>query len=168
MMKTLVGAMLVNALLSASAFAQVRSGEPLPSALIASSSAHEILAAAPAVIPLNAMLRAGLDQEANTPPAKRDGLANGIWIGLLVGLGVGAATDPIACRHSSERGDCENAYGLVIVPIFGAGGAVVGALIDRAFTNPPQTTQVNLGHSRFRVSASARRGQRSLALDVGF
>jgi hypothetical protein len=162
-MTRIAAVLFAGLLLSTTAFAQTSLTEPSPNVLRSVPVARGIAAASPAL----AARAAGLDRQTTSPP-KRDGLANGIWIGLLVGLGVGAATDPIVCRHSSERGDCENAYGLVIVPIFGAGGAVVGALIDRAITEPQQTVHVNLGHSRVGVSTSARRGQRSVALDVSF
>jgi hypothetical protein len=164
-MKRIVAGLFAGVLLSTTALAQLRPAASSLNVLQSIRAARSIPAAMPALAPRAAMRGAGLDRQASTPPAKRDGLANGIWIGLLAGLGVGAVSIPIVCPNDDE---CQNAYALVIGPIFGAGGAVVGALIDRAITEPQQTAHVDLGHSRFRVSTSARRGQRSVALDVGF
>ncbi len=161
-MKRIAAGLFVGVLLSTTAFAQTRRAEPSLNVLPSIAVARGVTAV---LVPRAAENRAGLALQTPASPAKRDGLANGIWIGLLVGLGVGAATIPIACPHDAE---CQNVYAVVIVPIYAAGGAVVGALIDRAITEPQQTARVNLGHSRFHVSTSARRGQRSVALGVGF
>jgi hypothetical protein len=162
LMTRIAAVLFAGVLLSTTAFAQTPLTEPSLHVLRSVPTARGIAAASPALDPR----AAGLDRQTTTSPPKRDGLANGIWTGLLVGLGVGAATIPIACPHADA--ECQNIYVVVIVPIYAAGGAVVGALIDRAITDPQQTAHVSLGHSRFRVSTSARRGQRSVALDVGF
>jgi hypothetical protein len=163
-MKKIISLSLVSVLLSATALAQTRSEMPLRARDVL-GDARVTLSAVPAAVPRKVLLRASFTPQTGAPTAKRDGLANGIWIGLLVGLGVGAATIPIVCPNDDE---CQNVYAVVIVPIYAAGGAVVGALIDRAITEPQQTAHVSLGHSRVGVSTSARRGQRSVALDVSF
>ncbi|HVW04470.1 MAG TPA: hypothetical protein VHB78_05645 [Vicinamibacterales bacterium] len=160
-MTRIAAVLFAGVLLSTTAFAQTPLTEPSLHVLRSVPTARGIAAASPAL----ALREAGLDRQTTTSPPKRDGLANGIWTGLLVGLGVGAATIPIVCPNDDE---CQNVYAVVIVPIYAAGGAVVGALIDRAITDPQQTAHVSLGHSRFRVSTSARRGQRSVALGVSF
>jgi hypothetical protein len=58
-----------------------------------------------------------------------DSNLNGTLIGLAAGVGAGFVATNITCSpHDSE---CSAIATVVFVPIFGAGGAGVGALIDQ-------------------------------------
>ena len=55
----------------------------------------------------------------------------GMWLGLGIGIAAGATFLAVECPQSSEPTDCARAGTLWIVPLFAAGGAVVGTFIDR-------------------------------------
>ncbi|MEO8481616.1 MAG: hypothetical protein ABI634_05350 [Acidobacteriota bacterium] len=61
-----------------------------------------------------------------------------------------------------------NVYGLVIVPIWGAGGAVVGALIDRHFKHYPASAQVAFKGAIVRVNPMVAAHRRGVTVSVDF
>lgn len=96
---------------------------------------------------------------------RADGLANGMWIGLVVGFAAGGVSIPIVCKHDDE---CQNAYAWTTVPIWGAGGAVVGALIDRHFKHYPASAGITFKGTVVRVNPMVARHQRGVTVRVDF
>jgi hypothetical protein len=66
-----------------------------------------------------------------TTAAKAGNGKKGMWLGLGIGIAAGATFLAVECPQSSEPTDCARAGTLWIVPLFAAGGAVAGTIIDR-------------------------------------
>jgi hypothetical protein len=93
------------------------------------------------------------------------------WDGMLIGMGVGAATG-LASALSSCRNDSECAYytSVVLVPTFAGGGAGIGALIDSLFHKNETVYSRDSGSllHRLKVSPVAGKSTAGVRLSLSF
>lgn len=91
-----------------------------------------------------------------TPPAARDSLWNGTFIGLGVGMGSAAALDAVFCENGFGGCDFPWAAHLTLGGIGAAAGASIDFLIGRRADQRPSTLRVSpiVGRSRKGVLAS--------------
>ena len=95
------------------------------------------------------------------------------WDGALYGLGIGAVVGILnvrsVCHDASERSDCYAVGWAIVLPLFAAGGAGSGALVDFAIKRNVTVfaPAVRSGH-RFGLSPMLDARRKGLALSVSF
>jgi hypothetical protein len=95
-----------------------------------------------------------------------DSNLNGALIGLAAGVGGGVIATGIVCPNDPE---CAAVVTLVFVPIFGAGGAGVGALIDQLTHKYDSIyTSQTTGGPHLRLSPLVSRDKKGVRLTMSF
>jgi hypothetical protein len=95
-----------------------------------------------------------------------DSNLNGALLGLAAGVGAGVLATSIECPNDPE---CSAIAALVFIPIFGAGGAGVGTLIDElTHKYDPIYTSQTTGALRLRLSPLVSRDKKGVRLTMSF
>jgi len=95
-----------------------------------------------------------------------DSNLNGTLIGLAAGLGAAAVATAMTCPNDPE---CATYAGVLFFPIFGAGGAGVGALLDEmTHKYDPIYTSQTTGGPRLRFSPIVSRDKKGVRLAMSF